>query len=56
MVGDGISNSRLRHLLNSYNYGSATLPIKDSRFLDNLNEYKPQGYPYFRPENVDRLY
>lgn len=56
MVGDGMSNSQLRHLLNSYNYGSATLPIKDSRFLDNLNKYKPQSYPHFKQENVDRLY
>jgi hypothetical protein len=37
----------MRSKLNSFDYGSATIPLKDSTFLDNLNTFKPAGYPTF---------
>ena len=45
--GDGIDNAGLRQLLNSYDYGSATIPMKDSNFVNNVNNYLPSGYPTF---------
>jgi len=53
MTGDGISNSELRSKLNSYDYGSATLPVKDSRFLYNVNRFKPAEYPSFTEYDVE---
>ncbi|MEJ6473537.1 NPP1 family protein [Pseudoalteromonas piscicida] len=53
MTGDGISNASLREKLNQYDYGSATLPVKDSRFLNNLNRFKPAGYPVYTQNDVD---
>ncbi|CAM4310024.1 NPP1 family protein [Pseudoalteromonas byunsanensis] len=47
MQGDGINNQSLRAKLNEYDYGSATLPVKDSRFLYNINRFKPAHYPKF---------
>lgn len=47
MKGDGVSNSELKRKLNTFNYGSATIPLKDSNFLNNLNRFKPPGYPHF---------
>ncbi|WP_144395270.1 NPP1 family protein [Pleionea sediminis] len=47
MKGDGVSNAELRNKLNTYNYGSATIPLKDSNFLTNLNRFKPSSYPHF---------
>ncbi|TMP38021.1 NPP1 family protein [Pseudoalteromonas rubra] len=52
MSGDGIDNQGLRDKLNQYDYGSATLPVKDSRFLTNLNRFKPTGYPTFTTADV----
>ncbi|MCG7533835.1 NPP1 family protein [Pseudoalteromonas sp. OOF1S-7] len=52
MSGDGITNQGLRDKLNQYDYGSATLPVKDSRFLTNLNRFKPSGYPTFTTADV----
>ncbi|MCF2856370.1 NPP1 family protein [Pseudoalteromonas sp. SMS1] len=51
MRGDGVNNQMLREKLNVYDYGSATLPVKDSRFLYNLNRFKPAHFPTF--SNVD---
>lgn len=53
MAGDGISNTELREKLNQYDYGSATLPVKDSRFLNNLNRFKPSDYPVYSQSDVD---
>jgi len=47
LTGDSLSNSRMRVLLNSFDYGSATLPMKDSNFWINLNNFKPPSYPVF---------
>ncbi len=43
----GLSNAELRVQVNSFDYGSATLPIKDGEFYRNLDEFKPTGYPSF---------
>jgi hypothetical protein len=53
IYGDGISNSKMRELLNTYDYGSATIPNKDSRFLTNLNEFKPSSYPVFTSDSIN---
>jgi len=53
MSGDDVSNSRLRRLLNSYDYGSATLPLKDNNFLANINNYRPGNFPYFNATSID---
>jgi len=52
LTGDSLSNQQMRAALNFYNYGSATIPLKDSRFLDNLNSFKPSSYPFFTEESV----
>ncbi|OCQ19988.1 sugar-binding protein [Pseudoalteromonas luteoviolacea] len=52
MQGDGVSNQTLRTKLNQYDYGSATLPVKDSRFLHNLNRFKPANFPTFSNADV----
>ena len=53
VVGDGLSNAEMRSRLNSFDYGSATLPIKDSKFLNNINDGKPAGYPVFTSADVN---
>ena len=53
LKGDGLSNSQMRAKLNAYDYGSATIPLKDSNFLNNLNTYKPAGYPSFTAASLD---
>ncbi|RXF03897.1 NPP1 family protein [Pseudoalteromonas sp. PS5] len=53
MTGDNISNIDLRDKLNQYDYGSATLPVKDSRFLNNLNRFKPEGYPIYTQSDIN---
>jgi hypothetical protein len=45
--GDGIDNKTMIAKLNSFDYGSATIPCKDSNFLDNINGFKPLDYPVF---------
>ncbi len=52
MEGDGLSNADMRSRLNTYDYGSATLPIKDSKFLNNINNGKPSSYPTFSNSDV----
>lgn len=47
LEGTTLNNSQMRQRLNNYNYGSATLPIKDSNFLGNVNEARPNSYPKF---------
>ncbi|TMW58378.1 hypothetical protein Poli38472_009937 [Pythium oligandrum] len=53
MKGDGIDNGGLRDRMNNYNYGSATMPIKDSTFLNNVNTYKPAEFPVFTQDSVN---
>ncbi|MEH0873716.1 NPP1 family protein [Pectobacterium cacticida] len=52
MSGDGISNEELRNQLNSFDYGSATIPLKDSNFRTNLNNGRPDGYPEFTDDSI----
>ncbi len=51
--GVGIDNATLRGRLNGFNYGSATIPLKDANFLGNLNTYRPSGYPAFTQAAID---
>lgn len=47
MTGDGVSNQELRQVLSTHSYGSAVFPIKDDRFFSELNQFRPDGYPFF---------
>ena len=47
MYGDGLSNQQMRDKLTSFDYGSGNLPVKDSNFLNNINNFKPAGFPTF---------
>lgn len=51
--GDGVSNTQMRANLNSFDYGSAIIPMRDDNFLTNLNTYKPAGYPTFTQASVE---
>jgi hypothetical protein len=51
--GATLDNASMRSRLNAFNYGSATIPLKDSHFLTNLNTYRPSGYPSFTAGSVD---
>ncbi|CAK4709985.1 unnamed protein product [Aphanomyces euteiches] len=51
--GDGLDNANLRNKLNTYDYGSASLPTKDGAFLSNLNKFKPLTFPGFTQESID---
>lgn len=53
MKGDGVGNAQLRNDLNTYDYGSASIPMRDDNFLNNLNTYKPSGYPSFTATSFD---
>lgn len=46
----------MRTLLNKYDYGSATVPMRDSNFLSNLNTYKPADYPTFTAASTQNPY
>lgn len=50
--GDAWNNLVMRTLLNNYDYGSANLPVADSRFLGSLNTFKPAAYPAFTEADV----
>jgi hypothetical protein len=50
--GDGLDNEAMRTLLNKYDYGSATVPLRDNNFLGNLNTYKPAEYPGFTADSI----
>lgn len=49
---NGLTREQMRERLNSFDYGSATIPSKDSNFLENLNEFKPSSYPNFDEKSV----
>ncbi len=51
--GVSLDNASMRNRLNSFNYGSATIPMKDANFLGNLNTYRPGGYPAFTQAAID---
>jgi len=51
--GDNVSNQEMRNKLNSYNYGSATIPVKDSNFLNDVNANRPSGYPQFSQQDIE---
>lgn len=53
LQGDGLSNIEMRNRLNRYDYGSGTIPLKDSQFLDRLNQFKPSGFPTFTLSSVE---
>jgi hypothetical protein len=53
LAGDSLANAEMRSLLNSYDYGSASIPLKDSKFLSNINEFLPSGYPTFTTADVE---
>ena len=55
--GDGtMDNAAMRSRLNSFDYGSATIPMKDSNFLANINNYRPSGYPAFTQTAINNSY
>jgi hypothetical protein len=47
LYGDNVDNKTMTDKLNTFNYGDATIPCKNSRFLENLNKFKPPSYPTF---------
>lgn len=51
--GDGLGNEAMRNKLNAFDYGSATIPLRDNNFLTNLNTYKPADYPTFTQASVE---
>ncbi|NUA42878.1 hypothetical protein HAT93_00490 [Dickeya solani] len=51
--GDGVSNQDMRNKMNTFNYESADIPMKDGNFLSNLNNGKPGDYPNFTQASVD---
>ncbi|AJR05623.1 sugar-binding protein [Photobacterium gaetbulicola] len=53
LVGDGLDNQAMRDRLNSFDYGKATIPLKDSNFLTNLNRFRPSGYPPFTQASIE---
>ncbi|KXS15846.1 necrosis inducing [Gonapodya prolifera JEL478] len=53
MKGDGIDNARMRQLVNGFDFGSAHFPILDGDILNQINKFKPDGYPTFTQASVD---
>ena len=53
MQGDGVDNQTLRDKFNSFDFGSANVPLKDRNFLTNLNAARPSGYPAFTQASLD---
>ncbi|MGM9484272.1 NPP1 family protein [Roseateles sp. NT4] len=53
VYGDGVSNEQMRNKLNAYDYGSATIPLRDNNFLTNLNTFRPSGYPEFTQASIE---
>ncbi len=53
LQGDGIDNATMRGRLNSFDHGSASIPVRDDRLLDNLNSSRPAAYPAFAAASVD---
>ncbi len=53
LTGNDLSNQIMRDKLNSYNYGSASIDMKDSSVLNKINADRPSGYPQFNQQDVD---
>jgi hypothetical protein len=53
LTGDNVSNQAMREKLNTYNYGSASIAMKNSNFLNTVNSDRPSGYPQFTQQDVD---
>ena len=55
MAGNGVTNAQMREKLNTFDYGSAVVPMKDTddRFLNKINQGKPSSYPTFAWSDVD---
>lgn len=53
LTGDGISNREMRDKLNSFDYDNASIKVKDSRFLNYINEWRPSSYPEFTQQSVE---
>ncbi|QRO00095.1 hypothetical protein JRI60_14295 [Archangium violaceum] len=53
LTGDGIGNQEMRNKLNGFNYGSASIKVKDSAFLSFLNTWKPSNYPTFTQQSIE---
>jgi hypothetical protein len=51
--GVTLDNASMLSRLNTFNYGSASIPMKDSNFLTNLNTFRPSGYPLFTADSVN---
>ncbi|MCF6764182.1 NPP1 family protein [Thiotrichales bacterium 19S3-7] len=41
-------NTTMRHLLNTFNYDHAVIPMRDDNFIVNVNQFKPDDYPTFQ--------
>lgn len=53
LTGDGTDNQAMRNRLNAFDYGSATIPLKDSNFRTNLNRFRPSDYPEFTQASLE---
>ncbi|NRB24146.1 NPP1 family protein [Shewanella sp.] len=53
MYGDDVANKVMRANLNSFDYGSANIPMKDSNYLGNINSTRPSGYPAFTQASIE---
>lgn len=53
LSGDSLSNQTMRNKLNSFNYGSASIKVKDGSYLTFLNDWKPSNYPTFTQASIE---
>jgi hypothetical protein len=53
LTGDNVSNQIMRDKLNTYNYGSASIAMKNSNFLNTVNSDRPSGYPQFTQQDIE---
>ena len=53
IYGDDVPNKVMRGSMNNFDYGTASIPMKDSNFLNNINKIRPSEYPNFTEDSVD---
>ncbi|WP_281628642.1 NPP1 family protein [Vibrio sp. St2] len=53
LSGDNLSNEAMRNKLNSFDYGKASIKVKDSSFLTHINQWRPAGFPQFTQQSVE---
>lgn len=55
MTGDGIANKIMRARLNSFDYGSANIPVIDTHnvYLNKINDTRPAEYPLFTQASLE---